>query len=109
MSSGTWRKYDAPRDLFLVISRMVDASADRAPYHGPHLDWLSAGHDSGQILLSGPSRDRALGIYLVRAASTDDARAFVGSDPYHTVGIRTFDLIEWDMQRRSLEPGLTGS
>jgi uncharacterized protein YciI len=106
VSAGTWRKYDAPRGLFLVISKEVDASVDRAPHHGPHLDWLNAGHDTEQILLSGPSRDRALGIYVVRAASADDARKFVDTDPYHSAGIRTFDLVEWEMQRRSLTPGL---
>lgn len=106
MSEITWRTFDAPDGLFLVISREVDTSVDRRPHHRAHLDWLGAGHDSGRILLSGPSRDRALGIYVVRAASANEAGEFVSSDPYHSVGVRTFDLIEWEMQRRSLVPGL---
>ncbi len=106
MSSAAWRKYDAARGLFLVISREADASVDRVPCHQAHLDWLNAGHDSQRVLLSGPSCDRSLGIYVVRAASLGEAREFVDSDPYHSAGIRIFDLIEWEMQRRSLTPGL---
>jgi uncharacterized protein YciI len=102
----TWRKFDSPRGLFLVISREVDGTVDRVPFHGPHLDWLNQGHDSGHILLSGPSHDRALGIYVVRGTNEENVRQFVNSDPYHREGIRTFDLIEWEMQRRSLLPGL---
>jgi hypothetical protein len=48
-------------------------------------------------------------MYVVRAASADDARAYVSTDPYHSAGIRTFDLIEWEMQRRSLTPGLAAA
>lgn len=107
MTGPGWRKYDAPTGLYLVLSREADATVDRTPFHQAHLDWLNEGHDAGRILLSGPSRDRALGIYVVRGATEDDAAGYVRSDPYHSEGIRSFELVDWEMQRRTLLPGLT--
>jgi uncharacterized protein YciI len=107
--SASWRGYDYPGNLFLVTSFEVDPSVDRTPWHQPHLDWLIAGHDAGTILLSGPSHDRALGIYVVQADSLETARAYAQSDPYHAQGIRDFTIVGWEIVRRAQAPGLTGS
>ncbi|MDP6561124.1 MAG: YciI family protein [Candidatus Binatia bacterium] len=52
---------------------------------------------AGRILFSGPTPDRKLGIYVIRAGSREEAERIAGSDPYTETGFCTFDLFEWDV------------
>jgi uncharacterized protein YciI len=56
-------------------------------------------HDAGRILLSGPSPDRSLGIYLIKAESREEAEKVAAGDPYTAAGHATFDLIEWEIHQ----------
>ena len=62
-----------------------------------HLAWMKQQHESGRILFSGPTPDRKLGIYVVRAGSREEAERIAASDPYTEAGFCTFDLFEWDV------------
>jgi uncharacterized protein YciI len=104
--STTWQYFGQPSDIFLVTSRSIEGAGDRGPHHASHLAWLEEGHSEGTILLSGPSADRTLGIYVVRAGSLEQASDYVASDPYHALGLRSFDIVQWEAQRRSMAPGL---
>jgi uncharacterized protein YciI len=56
-------------------------------------------HEAGTILFSGPTPDRKLGIYVIRAASRAEAEKIAGSDPYTAAGFSTFDLYEWEVHQ----------
>jgi uncharacterized protein YciI len=56
-------------------------------------------HDEGSILMSGPSADRELGIYVIRAASRSAAEQIAASDPFTAIGHCAFDLIEWEVHQ----------
>jgi len=64
-----------------------------------HLKWMEEQHNSGKILLSGPSPDRRLGIYLIRADDRAEAERIAGGDPYTAAGHCTFELIEWEIHQ----------
>jgi uncharacterized protein YciI len=64
-----------------------------------HLKWMEEMHRTGKILLSGPSPDRTLGIYLVKAESRAEAEQIAGGDPYTAAGHSTFELIEWNIHQ----------
>jgi uncharacterized protein YciI len=64
-----------------------------------HLAWMEDQHKNGTILLSGPTPDRSLGIYLIKAESRADGERIAASDPYTAAGHTTFDLIEWDIHQ----------
>jgi uncharacterized protein YciI len=64
-----------------------------------HLAWMRQQHLAGTIVISGPTPDRRLGLYLIRAASQADAEKIAGSDPFTAAGHCTFDLIEWDVHQ----------
>jgi len=51
-----------------------------------HLAWMREHHERGSIILSGPSTDRALGIYLIRATSRPAAELIAASDPFTAAG-----------------------
>lgn len=64
-----------------------------------HLAWMKRQHESGRILFSGPTPDRKLGIYVIRAASREEAESIAGSDPYTAAGFCAFDLLEWEVHQ----------
>ena len=64
-----------------------------------HLKWMEEQHRKGTILLSGPSPDRTLGIYLIKAESREEAEKIAGGDPYTVAGHTTFELIEWNIHQ----------
>ncbi|HYU19755.1 MAG TPA: YciI family protein [Chloroflexota bacterium] len=64
-----------------------------------HLAWMKQQHQAGRILFSGPTPDRKLGIYVIRAQSRDEAESIAAGDPYTEAGFCTFDLIEWDVHQ----------
>ena len=64
-----------------------------------HLAWMKRMHDEGHILLSGPTADRTIGMYLIRAASRTEAETIAAGDPYTAAGHTRFDLIEWEIHQ----------
>lgn len=64
-----------------------------------HLAWMRRQHREGKIHMSGPTPDRKLGIYLIRADSREEAEAIAGSDPYTAAGFCKFELIEWELHQ----------
>lgn len=49
--------------------------------------------------MSGPTTDRSLGIYVIRAGSRADAEAIASSDPFTAAGHCTFELHEWEVHQ----------
>ena len=63
----------------------------------PLVAWMREQHEAGRIVMSGPGESRSLGIYLIRAASREDAQAVAAADPFTVAGDCTFDLLHWDV------------
>src|SRR5829696_2570273 len=64
-----------------------------------HLAWMQRAHQAGHILISGPTPDRQIGMYLIRADSRAEAEQIAGADPYTANGHCTFDLLEWEVHQ----------
>jgi uncharacterized protein YciI len=64
-----------------------------------HLAWMKQQHLAGKILLSGPSPDLKLGMYLIRADSRDEAERIAASDPYTEAGDASYELTEWNVRQ----------
>jgi uncharacterized protein YciI len=64
-----------------------------------HLAWMQAMHEAGKIVLSGPSPDLKLGMYLIRASSIEEAHRIAASDPYTELGDSTYELIQWNIRQ----------
>ncbi len=56
-------------------------------------------HEAGRIVLSGPTPDRKVGMYLIRAGSREEAEQIAASDPYTAAGCTTFELTEWEIHQ----------
>lgn len=64
-----------------------------------HLAWMKRQHEEGNILFSGPSADRKLGIYVIRARSREEAERIARSDPYTVAGYTECEIIEWQINQ----------
>jgi uncharacterized protein YciI len=84
---------------YLVIRRVNTPPRLSPDILGEHFTWLRAQHDSGTIVMSGPSADRALGLYVMRARSRDEAIAAASGDPLARDGRATIEVIEWDVHQ----------
>ena len=85
--------------FFITLRRPVMPREQWTTSLDTHLTWMKAQHEAGRIILSGPSPDRTLGIYLIKAASREEAEGIAASDPYTVAGHTTFELIEWEVHQ----------
>jgi uncharacterized protein YciI len=84
---------------YLVIRRMGEPPASWASLIDAHLAWLHAMHDQGVIVMSGPSTDLSLGIYVMRAKDAAEATRLAGADPLLRTAGSALELIEWQLHQ----------
>jgi len=84
---------------YLIQRRPVRPREEWTVSLDQHLAWMKEQHENGRILFSGPSADRKLGIYVIRAASRAEAERLAASDPYTKAGFCAFDIIEWEVHQ----------
>jgi uncharacterized protein YciI len=71
----------------------------RAATLDTHLAWMQEQHAAGTIVMSGPSPDLTLGMYLIRAQSREEAERIAASDPYTKLGDSTYELTQWNIRQ----------
>lgn len=84
---------------YLILSKRkapMDAVKART---AEHFAWMQVQHQAGTVAISGPTPDRTMGIYVVRAVSAEIARQIADSDPFHAHDLRHYDLIEWEVHQ----------
>jgi uncharacterized protein YciI len=64
-----------------------------------HLVWMKRQHDTGKIVMSGPTPDRQYGQYLIRAENRQEAESIASGDPFTVAGCTTFEIIEWEVHQ----------
>ena len=84
---------------YLILRRAVKPREEWTVSLDQHLVWMKQQHEAGKILFSGPTPDRKLGIYVIRAGSREEAERIAGGDPYTEAGFCAFDLIEWEIHQ----------
>jgi uncharacterized protein YciI len=84
---------------YIVLRRPVKPREEWTVSLDQHLVWMKQQHDVGNILFSGPTPDRKLGVYVIRAGSRQEAENIAASDPYTAAGFCAFDLIEWEVHQ----------
>jgi uncharacterized protein YciI len=78
---------------YLVLSRSLPEQKENKELHLPeHRQWLEDQHRAGRVLFSGPTSDRSVGIYVVLAASLNDAEKLAAQDPDHVSGIGIMEV-----------------
>lgn len=60
---------------------------------------MRAQHESGRVLMSGPSPGKKLGIYIIRADTEEEAAQVASADPFTVAGDARYELIDWDVRQ----------
>ena len=71
---------------YLILRRNVKLHGECTVSLDEHLAWMRQEQQTGKILFSGPSGDRTLGIYIVRADSRSEAELVASADPFTMAG-----------------------
>jgi len=88
------------RRLYVILSGPSDPDA-ALPLGllGEHLRWLVEQEQRGVLFAGGPflidAEPGAESMYILRAASIDEARQIADAEPYHRGGHRRYELKEW--------------
>lgn len=84
---------------YLAIRHMDGSPASWADRLDAHLAWLHALHNQGTIVMSGPSTDLSLGIYVMRAENALEATRLASSDPLLRAPGATLEVTEWQLHQ----------
>ncbi|HSF57380.1 MAG TPA: YciI family protein [Candidatus Binatia bacterium] len=85
---------------YIILSRSLpEKEESRQANYEEHRQWLDDQHRSGRLLFSGPTADRGYGIYIMLASSQSEAERIAAQDPHHVRGIRTMEVLEWNVHR----------
>lgn len=85
---------------YIVLSRsLAEKEEAKQRHYEEHRRWLDEQHQAGRLLFSGPTSDGGYGVYIMLAASLDDAKTLAAQDPHHARGIRAMEVLEWRAHR----------
>jgi uncharacterized protein len=77
-----------------------------------HKRWALDQEGLGNILVAGPFLDANLGptgsgMIVLRADSVEEATAIAQSDPMHSSGVRSFEILPWKINEGTISVNLT--
>jgi uncharacterized protein YciI len=84
---------------YLTIRRMQQPPASWADTLNAHLSWLHTMHNQGTIIMSGPSADLSLGIFVMRAQNAAEATRLASGDPLLRSPGATLEVTEWRLDQ----------
>ena len=85
---------------YIVLSRSLpEKEESKQLNYEEHRQWLDEQHRAGRLLFSGPTSDRAYGIYIMLASSLSEAKSIAAQDPHHARSIRTMEVLELNVHR----------
>lgn len=84
-------------------------NAETKRLHEEHLKYVSSLLDSGKAIIAGPFTDGGEidGVFIFRAKSTDEAKAWAEADPTVAAGLHTVEMHPWwseDIFRKPSQP-----
>jgi uncharacterized protein YciI len=95
------------KKLYVVMSKPVVPPDKLQMFLSAHLEYMIGLEKRGHVFLSGPLADAdgpptGLGLTVLRAKDTAEARALAEADPFFINGLRTFELKEWTLMEGTL-------
>jgi uncharacterized protein len=95
------------KKLYVVMSKPVVPPDKLQMFLSAHLEYMIGLEKRGHVFLSGPLADAdgpptGLGLTVLRAKDTAEARALAEADPFFINGFRTFELKGWTLMEGTL-------
>jgi uncharacterized protein YciI len=61
-----------------------------------HRSYLETLYASGKLIVSGPKTDKSGGIILFATTDRQEVEAIISKDPYYTLDLATYEVIEFN-------------
>ncbi|HUK12723.1 MAG TPA: YciI family protein [Thermoanaerobaculaceae bacterium] len=87
--------------MVLVMITYVKPAEEVERVRPTHREFLDTCVRSGHLVVSGPRTDHRGGVVLVRARDAAEARAVFAKDPFQTLGIATYEFVEFNPAKRA--------
>lgn len=94
--------------LFLVFLLPTDKAGDRSAVRLEHFKFVKRLEAEGHLFGAGPYVDEATGkptgegLFILRAASSQEAARLASDDPFYKGGYRTFRVQPWQLNEGSI-------
>ena len=80
---------------YLVISKPAAPQEQIQQYAPDHAAWLKEHHAAGDLVFTGPIAEGGGGIWVLRASSREAAQELLDQHPWHSRGLRTYEMYGW--------------
>jgi len=60
-----------------------------------HRSYLGTLYDTGKLIVSGPKTDKTGGLILFATTDRQEVENIIAQDPYHTLGLAKYELLEF--------------
>lgn len=88
--------------MFAVILTYHKPIEDIEAHTAPHRAFLDSLYADGVLLISGPQIPRTGGVLIAHGGrSKDELWSILQGDPFHTAGIATYDIYEFNPVKHS--------
>jgi uncharacterized protein YciI len=67
-----------------------------------HREYLDTQYQAGKMIVSGPRADKTGGFILFATNDRTEVEAIIAADPYHTLGLATYEIIEFNPAKHDL-------
>lgn len=84
---------------YVVMSKSTGQREAIRGLEPENLAWMKENHEAGRVLFSGPTTE-GVGIWVLRAASREEAQALLQTHPWVQRGLRDVsEIYEWNVQQ----------
>jgi len=81
---------------FMVLTSIVGSRERSAPFREAHFNYMASLKKEGKLVIAGRFADGGGGGYILKAGGVDEAKAIADADPYHSSGVRSYTIREWE-------------
>lgn len=104
------RHAGAQKVFFLCLTEPAAGvgSSELYPHLDEHKKWVAERETEGRMFVAGPLLDDDYqtfghGVLVLRARSLAEAREIFDTDPFHAMGLRTYQLWPWQVNEGSFQ------
>lgn len=83
---------------FVVISRLLVDRERLTPFRDSHQAYMAKLKAEGKLRMAGRFTDGRGGMYILVADGLPAAKKLAGDDPYHSNGLREYEVREWEQR-----------
>lgn len=81
--------------MFIAILTYKKPLSEVDRFLAAHRQYLARHYEAGDLITSGPRRERVGGVIVIKAHSLEAANAIIAEDPFNINGIADYQIVEF--------------